>query len=139
MLTECLEIGDQRILWLNVDASAFLVNLDVEPSMNLQYSSPKPFLSVRRVTESSSDYPNKKYQWLKNGQELHNVRGVGNLLPGSFRQKVLVPFGKSKESTISLWDSSEKNCGENNKFLVKSLQSSFVYNELNCTSSVSGR
>lgn len=38
-LTGCLEIGDQRILWLNVDASAFLVNLDVEPSKNLQYSS----------------------------------------------------------------------------------------------------
>ena len=30
-----------------------LVNLDVEPSNNLQYSSPKPFLSVRSVTKSS--------------------------------------------------------------------------------------
>ena len=35
-----------------------------------------------------------------------------NTLPGSFKQNVLVPLGKSKESTVSLPDSSEKNYEE---------------------------
>lgn len=47
---------------------------------------------------------------------MHEVK-VGhwflNTLPGSFKQNVLVPFGKSKESTVSLPDSSEKNYKEN--------------------------
>lgn len=38
---------------------------------------------------------------------------VLNTLPGSFKQNVLVPLGKSKESTVSLPDSSEKNYEEN--------------------------
>ena len=40
-------------------------------------------------------------------------RWLLNTLPGSFKQNVLVPFGKLKESTVSLPDSSEKNYEEN--------------------------
>jgi len=42
-----------------------------------------------------------------------------NTLPGSFKQNVLVPFGKSKESTVSLRDSSEKNYEIEEKTITK--------------------
>lgn len=38
-------------------------------------------------------------------------------LPGSFKQNVFVPFGRSKESTVSLRDSSEKNYKETMKII----------------------